>query len=104
MKYQGMVSVLLFGLVGVASAQKDRLVVESKYAWPRERQIVLDGEWQLASGNTSQPATELPDLKSLEWFDTAVPTDVHWALYRANKAPHPYVGLNAKQLRWVEIW
>jgi beta-mannosidase len=77
-------------------------VIEKKYAWPREREISLNGAWQLAAGDPAQPATELADLAKLEWFDTTVPTDVHWALVRTGKAPNPYVGLNAKALRWVE--
>ncbi len=44
----------------------------------------------------------LPELDRLEWIETTVPTEVHWALYRAGKGPHPYVGLGAKELRWVE--
>lgn len=78
------------------------LLVERKYAWPRQKEIALDGTWQLAFGDASQPAMVLPDLGEMAWFETSVPTGVHGALHRAGKAPSPYVGLNAKALRWVE--
>lgn len=97
----GVLAAALISLQGVADTNS-ALVVESKYAWPRQGQLLLDGAWQLASGDIAQPVTALPDLGKLEWFDVSVPTSVHWALYRAGKAPHPYVGLNAKGLRWVE--
>ena len=102
---RGWVKSVVFLLSGVASMAADTnstLLVERKYAWPREGQMVLDGTWQLAAGDPAQPPTVLPDLGKLEWFDTSVPTDVHWALYRAGKAPHPYAGLNIKEQRWVE--
>ena len=95
-------AVLVLGAC-VASADTNSVsVVEKKYAWPRQKQIVLDGAWQLAAGDPAQPNTVLPELAKLDWFDATVPTDVHWALVRAGKAPNPYVGLNAKALRWVE--
>ncbi len=78
------------------------LVSSPTYAWPRPDQVLLDGPWSLASTETSAGASALPDLGKLEWFATTVPTEVHWALFRAGKAPHPYVGLHAKQMRWVE--
>lgn len=55
----------------------------------------------------SVPPPSLPkNFDRLDWFDVQVPTEVHWALYRAGKAPHPYVGLNLQQMRWVEekVW
>jgi len=72
------------------------------YPWPRAEQLVLDGTWDLAW--TDPPAEiALPkQLDRLAWFTATVPGEVHWALHRAGKAPHPYVGLNAKSLRWVE--
>ncbi len=91
--------------LGVWTARADAapsLVVEKKYAWPRATELALDGAWQLAAGDPAQPAAELPDLAKLEWFETSVPTDVHWALVRAGKAPNPYAGFNIKELRWVE--
>ncbi len=98
------IGVVLFFCATAARAAdtNSTLLVEKKYAWPRHGQMVLDGAWQLAAGDAAQPKTELPDPGTLDWFDTSVPTDVHWALHRAGKAPHPYVGLNAKELRWVE--
>ncbi|HOM18193.1 MAG TPA: hypothetical protein PLQ00_12755, partial [Thermoguttaceae bacterium] len=60
---------------------------------------------QASSVPSGPPA--LPDnLDQLDWFNVQVPTEVHWALHRAGKAPHPYVGLNATQMRWVEekVW
>jgi len=77
-------------------------VVVGKYAWPRLKQILLDGTWQLAADEPTPPNTVLPDLAKLDWFEATVPTDVHWALVRAGKAPNPYVGLNIKEQRWVE--
>jgi len=55
-----------------------------------------------AGGDAAQTNTLLPDLAALDWFETTVPTDVHWALVRAGKAPNPYAKLNIKDLRWVE--
>jgi len=78
------------------------LMVENKYAWPRQDQLLLDGAWQLAAGDLAQPPQALPDVTKLDWFSVTVPTDVHWALYRAGRAPHPYEDLNPKELRWVE--
>lgn len=78
------------------------LRTDSKYAWPRHEQIVLDGEWLLAWTDPPQDVALPANLDGLEWIKTTVPTDVHWALYRAGKAPHPYVGRNAKAARWVE--
>lgn len=78
------------------------LVSESKFAWPRADQIVLGGQWSLAWTEPPKEAAALPDLAKLEWIETAVPTEVHWALHRAGKAPHPYVGQGIKQMRWVE--
>lgn len=94
--------VFAFGVLAGSADTNSVSVVEKKYAWPRQKQIVLDGTWQLAAGDAAHPAAELPDLAGLEWFDAAVPTDVHWALVRAGKAPNPYAGLNSKELRWVE--
>ena len=102
---RGTVKMALLGTFGLSLAWAETdasLVVEKKYAWPREHQIVLDGAWQLAAGDPAQTNTVLPELAKLDWFDTTVPTDVHWALVRAGKAPNPYVGLNIKELRWVE--
>jgi len=94
---------LCASVLAAGAAETDStLLVERKYAWPREGEIALDGVWQLAAGDPAQPAAELPDLGKLDWFDAVVPTSVHWALHRAGRAPHPYVGLNAKELRWVE--
>lgn len=95
---------VFMGLLVMAGmgATDPTLLVERKYPWPRQEQIVLDGAWQLASGDSAQPAAALPDLGKMDWFNATVPTDVHWALYRAGKAPHPYAQLNAKDLRWVE--
>jgi beta-mannosidase len=99
----GAMCLVLACAAGAGAADMDSaLLVERKYAWPQEGEIALDGAWQLAAGDAAQPADALPDLDGLEWFDATVPTGVHWALHRAGKAPHPYVGLNAKELRWVE--
>ena len=87
----------------VAGAQPlARPVTTPAYPWPRPGQILLDGPWELAFSQPP-PAGKLPEsLDKLDWFSTTVPTDVHWALYRAGRAPHPYVGLGAQKLRWVE--
>lgn len=90
------------GLSVAGAAVDPTWVVEKKYAWPRAREIALDGAWQLAAGDAAQTNAALPDLAALDWFETTVPTDVHWALVRAGKVPNPYAQLNIKQLRWVE--
>jgi beta-mannosidase len=90
------------GLSSVLAAADPSLVGDKKYAWPRERELALSGAWQLASGDAAQTNTVLPDLARLDWFETTVPTDVHWALVRAGKAANPYAGLHSKDLRWVE--
>lgn len=97
-------SLVLTKLVMTAGAVEtnSHLLVERKYAWPRETEISLNGAWQIADGDPAQPAATLPDLAGLAWFDATVPTSVQWALVRAGKAPHPYADLNAKTLRWVE--
>lgn len=85
--------------------------------------MLLDGPWVLAwtdrptqtpvpssrSSTQEKSSSQVPleptlpgNLDQWEWFETRVPTEVHWALYRAGKAPHPYVGRNAQQMRWVE--
>jgi beta-mannosidase len=72
------------------------------YPWPRAEQLSLDGTWDLAWTDPPQEVALPANLDRLEWFPATVPGEVHWALHRAGKAPHPYVGLNAKSLRWVE--
>ena len=78
------------------------LRTDYKYAWPREDQLVLDGPWQIAHTDKTDSATLPKELDSLDWFQADLPTDVHWALYRAGKTGHPYEGLNTPSLRWVE--
>ncbi|MCS7306515.1 MAG: hypothetical protein NZ602_15570 [Thermoguttaceae bacterium] len=63
----------------------------------------------LQSTDTQKPSlpenlpVSLPEnFDQLDWFEVRVPTEVHWALYRAGKAGHPYVGLHATKMRWVE--
>jgi beta-mannosidase len=91
-------------LTDVASAQPDpTLRMDHKFAWPRQEQLLLDGPWQLAWTDPPKEPAALPaNLQKLEWLSTTVPAEVHWALHRAGKAPHPYVGLGAKEMRWVE--
>ena len=72
------------------------------YPWPRQQQVVLDGSWSLAWTDPPQTVALPENLDRLDWFPTTVPGEVHWALHRAGRAPHPYQGLNAKQMRWVE--
>ena len=78
------------------------LRTDYKYAWPREDQLVLDGPWQLASTDVPEQVALPENLEDLDWFNAELPTEVHWALYRAGKAGHPYVGRNAPGMRWVE--
>ena len=75
---------------------------EHKYAWPRERQMVLDGEWDVAWSDMPAELGLPKDADKLDWFKATVPTGVRWALHHAGKAPHPYVGLNSTKLRWLE--
>ncbi len=85
-----------------AEVADDTLRSNSNYAWPRQEQIVLDGPWELACTDLASDAGLPKNLDQLDWFPITVPTEVHWALHRAGKIPHPYVGLNAKSSRWVE--
>ncbi|MBM3335972.1 beta galactosidase jelly roll domain-containing protein, partial [Candidatus Sumerlaeota bacterium] len=85
-----------------ATEQRDKVVSDYKYAWPRASDVSLNGHWQLAFTDSDASLSVTGGLENLAWFDTEVPTEVHWALYRAGKAPHPYVGLNISQMRWVE--
>ena len=88
---------------GLKAAEPDAsLRTDYKYAWPREDQLVLDGQWQLAYTDVPDKVALPDDLDQLDWFNADLPTDVHWALYRAGKAGHPYAGLNTPDMRWVE--
>jgi len=99
-----LVSVVSLILVpGVKGAEPDgALRTDYKYAWPRDEEIVLDGTWQLAHTDVPDKVALPEDLDGLDWFEAELPADVHWALYRAGRAGHPYVGLNTPSLRWVE--
>ncbi len=88
--------------LALAAPADPTLHSDSKYAWPRAGEITLDGPWQLASTPPPKDVALPKDLAKLDWFDARLPVEVHWALYRAGKAPHPYVGLNARSMRWVE--
>ena len=95
--------VFLIVPVALRAAEPDAtLRTDYKYAWPREDQLVLDALWQLAHTDVPETVALPEDLGELDWFETQLPTDVHWALYRAGKAGHPYVGLNTPAMRWVE--
>ena len=98
--------VALTCLNAIAASGADKpdatLRTDYKYAWPREDQLVLDGSWQLAFTDVPEEVALPADLDKLDWFNAELPTDVHWALYRAGKAGHPYHGLNTPQMRWVE--
>lgn len=90
-------------LAGLKAAEPDpSLRSDYKYAWPREDQLVLDGAWQLAFTDVPEEVALPKDLDALDWFAADLPTDVHWALFRAGKAGNPYSGLNAPEMRWVE--
>lgn len=95
-------TLLLVGM-GLDAGEPDAtLRTDYKYAWPREDQLVLDGSWQLAWTDIPEKVALPENLETMDWFEAQLPTDVHWALHRAGKAGHPYVGLNARDLRWVE--
>ncbi len=101
------VSTFMILVAGLRAAEPDAaLRTDYKYAWPREDQLVLDGPWQLAHTDLPNQVALPENLDDLDWFDAELPTDVHWALYRAGKAGHPYVGLNTPGMRWVEdgVW
>jgi len=101
------VSTFMILVAGLRAAEPDAaLRTDYKYAWPREDQLVLDGPWQLAHTDLPDQVALPENLDDLDWFDAELPTDVHWALYRAGKAGHPYVGLNTPGMRWVEdgVW
>ena len=87
---------------GATPPRDPSLRSSANYLWPRQQQVVLDGPWTLAWTDPSQTVALPENMDRLDWFPTTVPGEVHWALYRAGKSPHPYVGLNAKQMRWVE--
>ncbi len=94
-------SLLLLSSSLCAAEQPGPLVCDYKYAWPRAEQVSLDGPWQLAWTDPPE-GIALPESDKLEWIDVTVPCGVHWALYRAGKAPHPYVGRNIQSMRWIE--
>ncbi len=95
--------VALISISKLGAAEPDAtLRTDYKYAWPREDQLVLDGPWQIASTDKTESVTLPKELDGLDWFQADLPTDVHWALYRAGKAGHPYEDLNTPSLRWVE--
>ncbi len=99
------IALFVFSSVAVcaAEAQNDStLRSDYKYAWPRERQIVLDGPWELAWTEPPEKVALPENLDKLDWLKINEPAEVHWALHRAGKTPHPYVGLNIKKMRWVE--
>ena len=96
------VAALLAARLAPAAETAPRPASESKFAWPRPDQIILDGVWDLAWSDPAESPDALPEVGKLDWFQAAVPCEVHWALHRAGKAPNPYVGLASKQLRWVE--
>ncbi len=81
-----------------------------KPASPERLPSAGPGQPKPQNGPASAPSPtppSLPDnLDQLEWFEARVPTEVHWALYRAGKAGPPYVGRNATGMRWVEekVW
>jgi len=90
-------------VAGLRAAEPDAaLRTDYKYAWPRPDQVVLDGPWRLAHTDLPDQVALPENLDDLDWFDAELPTEVHWALYRAKKAGHPYVGLNTPDMRWVE--
>ncbi len=107
MKISGSVFLVVGGLLLLAgemgAAEKDpTLRTDYKYAWPRDEQLVLDGSWQIAWTDVPEQVALPEKLDELDWFEAKVPCDVHWALYRAGKAGHPYRGLHARDMRWVE--
>ena len=89
---------------GVVWGEKpdDSLRSDYKYAWPRQQQIVLDGDWQMAYSDPPAEVKLPENLDQFDWIPVELPTEVHWALYRAGKCPHPYEGLTPTTLRWVE--
>lgn len=96
-------SIVVSAVVGLKAAEPDAsLRTDYKYAWPREEQLVLDGSWQLAYTDVPEAVSLPENLDDLDWFKAELPTDVHWALYRAGKAGYPYQGLNLPDMRWVE--
>ncbi|MCW8329219.1 glycoside hydrolase family 2 protein [Photobacterium sp. SDRW27] len=52
--------------------------------------LLLDGEWQLSS--PQHPHISIP---------CQLPGDIHSALLRAEKLPHPYLGCNETEVQWV---
>ncbi|NLZ03215.1 MAG: hypothetical protein GXY25_22090, partial [Pirellulaceae bacterium] len=87
------VAVLLAARLAAAAETPPPAASESKFAWPRADQVVLDGVWDLAWSDPAETPDALPEVDKLDWFQAAVPCEVHWALHRAGKAPNPYVGL-----------
>lgn len=89
------------GAMSARGADSD-LRSDGRYPWPRENETVLDGTWRVAFTEPASGTTLPENLDSLDWFEATIPAEAHWALYRAGRVPHPYVGVNAKELRWVE--
>lgn len=72
------------------------------YIFPRcaDRHIDLSKDWKLYGNQDT--ITNLMQLKDKDWVNVENPTSVQIALYKANKLPHPYVGLNSYQYKTVE--
>ncbi len=100
---------LLFFLWSVSCAQESN---DKQHLWQPfyinqrsgDQHIDLSDNWQL--NYTEKPVDDLSQLPKDDWFGVSSPTSVQWALYKAGKLPHPYVGMNSKKYEWAEtaIW
>lgn len=67
--------------------------------------LSLSGTWKLMDfnpGEGEKVGAHLPGFDDSGWMDVDVPGDVHSALIRARRIPHPYDGMNIEKCRWVE--
>jgi len=96
--------VWLMSMLSYAMAQKE--ITSPYYMFPRSegQHIDLIKEWKLY-GNTDTIKT-LSELDGKEWFEVKNPTSVQMAVYKANKLPNPYVGLNSQLYKPLEqkVW
>lgn len=72
----------------------------SLYVWPRDvrRQLILD-RWQVTH---TDPGAEPSDLDAGEWHDVEPGAMIQWQWFAAVQGPHPYLGRNSSDFRWME--
>ena len=91
-----------------ALAHAESSLVQPYYISPRPglQHVSLDGEWQLAFGDTPVVRPSELDQQQFKWIRAQVPDSVQWSLYSAGELPHPYHHLNSRKYTWVpdKVW